>query len=230
MEPLFVNRIYESDNLEQYMSRESYYQLLSRLVDREKIGRICKGIYFIPKGRSILRPKLTEDQLVEMFTKQCRGVEVGEKLFWDKRIMLTNYSRRLVYTSLLIDITMTVDGVTLKRFDLSYTDSEKETIQMLEVLDNYYKMGDIDHRELIEMYLNYIELYNDDVARKVIDTIGYSKSTIDFLKTILDAHRVPNTLADYLSRRSKYKHPTVDELMYMADWDRRNLKRRKSVN
>ena len=230
MEPLIVNEIYDSDDLSQYISRESYYQLLSRLVNRGRLGRISKGSYYIPTSEVFSHVNLTDDILVDMFTAYSKGIEVGEILFSEKKIMLSVPQNRKVYTSLIKDHKMTVNGIFFKRVNLAFSVSEKATIEMLEVLENYYKMGDINHGNLISMYLSFIRNYDDNVARKVLDTIGYTKSTIDFLKTILDAHRVPNTLAVYLSRRSKYKHPTIDELKYMADWDRRNLKRRKIPN
>ena len=229
MEPLFASQIYKEERLIERLTEQNYFQILSRLCKNGKLRKLAKGIYYIPNYDVSFR-QITDNEIVEMFTNYHNGIEVGEKMFYDNKIMLNRYSKRMVYTSLIKDRKMIMNGIVFKRICLSYSKIERTTIEILEVLDNYYRMSDVDHRSIIDFYLRFIKNYDDNVARRVIDTIGYSKSTIDFLKAILDKYRIPNTLSDYLSKRSKYRHPTVDELKYMADWDRRNLKRRKIPN
>lgn len=170
--------------------------------------------------------KLTDDDLVEMFTASGRGFEVGEKLFHDTGIMLGDNITRTVYTSQLRDSKMKIGGMQFIRHEIEYSSQYTDTIAMLEVCDNYYKIGTVDHTKLIQMYTKFLRSYNDEVACEVMKEIGYSKFTIDFLRMILDTYHIPNTLSKFLSARSVYKHPTISEIQMKSEWDRRNLSRR----
>lgn len=167
--------------------------------------------------------KLTDDDLVEMFTTSEQGFEIGEKLFHDTGIMLDDYTTKTVYTSQLRDSKMKIGGVQFFRYEIEYTPEYTGTIAMLEVCANYYKIGTVDHTKLIQMYTKFLRSYNDEVACEVIEEIGYSKFTIEFLRMI---YHIPNTLSNFLSARSVYKHSTISEIHMKSDWGRRNLSRR----
>ena len=170
--------------------------------------------------------KLTNDDIVKIFTASGRGFEVGEKLFHDTGIMLSDYTTRTVYTSQLRDSKMKIGNVQFIRHEIGYTPEYTGTIAMLEVCANYYKIGTVDHTKLIKMYTRFLRSYNNEVAREVIEKVGYPKFAIAFLRMILDTYHVPNTLGEFLSARSVYKHPTISEIQMKSDWDRRNLRRR----
>ena len=54
-----------------------------------------------------------------------------------------------------------MNGIVFKRICLSYSEIERTTIEILEVLDNYYRMSDVDHRSIIDFYLRFIKNYDD---------------------------------------------------------------------
>ena len=170
--------------------------------------------------------KLTNDDIVELFTASGRGFEVGEKLLHDTGIMLGDYTTRTVYTSQLRDSKMMIGNVQFIRYEIGYTPEYTGTIAMLEVCANYYKIGTVDHTKLIKMYTRFLRSYNDEVTHEVIEKVCYPKFAIAFLRMILDTYHVPNTLGEFLSARSVYKHPTISEIHMKSDWDRRNLRRR----
>ena len=88
---------------------------------------------------------------------------------------------------------------------------------MLEVCANYYKMGTVDHTKLIQMYTRFLQSYNNEVESEVIEKVGYPKSDIAFLRMILDTYHISNTLGEFLSARSVYKHPTISEIQMKSD-------------
>ena len=228
LEPIIASKYYNEKELNNRWSETYYYKLLERACKEKKLIRLCNGMYCLPKYTPF-NYKLTDDDLVEMFTASEQGFEVGEKLFHDTGIMLDDYITRTVYTSQLRDSKMKIGGVQFFRYEIEYTPEYTGTIAMLEVCANYYKIGTVDHTKLIQMYTKFLRSYNDEVTHEVIEKVGYPKFAIAFLRMILDTYHVPNTLGEFLSARSVYKHPTISEIHMKSDWDRRNLRRRVRI-
>lgn len=225
LEPIIASKYYREKELNNRWSEAYYYKLLERACKEKKLIRLCNGMYCRPQYTPF-NFKLTNDDIVKIFTASEQGFEVGEKLFHDTGIMLDDYTTRTVYTSQLRDSKMKIGGVQFFRYEIGYTPEYTGTIAMLEVCANYYKIGTVDHTKLIKMYTRFLRSYNNEVAREVIEKVGYPKFAIAFLRMILDTHHIPNTLGEFLSARSVYKHPTISEIQMKSDWDRRNLRRR----
>lgn len=225
LEPIIASKYYREKELNNRWSEAYYYKLLERACKEKKLIRLCNGMYCRPKFTPF-DYKLTNDDIVELFTASGRGFEVGEKLLHDTGIMLDDYITRTVFTSQLRDSKMKIGNVQFVRHEIEYTHQYTETIAMLEVCANYHKIATVDHTKLISMYTGFCGIYNDDVAHEVIKKVGYPKYAISFLRMILDDYHIPNTLGEYLSTRSVYKHPTISEIQMKSDWDRRNLRRR----
>ena len=225
LEPIIASKYYREKELIDRWSEAYYYKLLERACKEKKLIRLCNGMYCRPKFTPF-DYKLTNDDIVEIFTASGRGFEVGEKLFHDTGIMLGDYITRTVYTSQLRDSKMKIGSVQFVRHEIEYTPQYTETIAMLEVCANYYKMSAVDHTKLVKMYIRFCQAYKDEITREVIEKVGYPKFAISFLRMILDAYHIPNTLGNFLSARSVYKHPTISEIQIKSEWDRRNLRRR----
>lgn len=223
--PILASKVYVEKGLDKYWSVPYYYKLLERACKSNALIRLAKGVYCYPK-HDRYDHRLTDDEVVELFTANFKGVEVGEHMFHEKKVMFYESDKRTVFTSELQTKEVNVNGVHIIHYDLGYYPKYAETIQMLEVLKNYYKMGTVDHTYLMVMYTSYCHNYDDGIARKVIETIGYPKSTVSFLHMILESFHIPNTLGELLSKRSVYKHPTIEEISRQSDRDRRNLRRR----
>ena len=54
--------------------------------------------------------------------------------------------------------------------------------------------------------------YNDERTVYVLEHMKYKKSTIAFMKKILDMYKVENSLQKYLSYASRYKVPPVQRI------------------
>lgn len=63
---------------------------------------------------------------------------------------------------------------------------------------------------------NWIKYYSNDETLYVLENHKFKKSTIAFLKHILDYHHIQNTLSDYLSSLSKYKIISMEEIYEFA--------------
>ena len=86
-------------------------------------------------------------------------------------------------------------------------------IHMLEVLQNFDRIQDLNSGCFIEYCKNFVSTYNDATFKVVNTQKKYQKRTISFLKNILDFYNVSNDLDRYLSTMSDYKHPTMEEII-----------------
>ena len=85
-------------------------------------------------------------------------------------------------------------------------------IHSLEVLQNYYNIQDINNLSFRKFTKKIADCYDEEIFKKVISAISYKKSTIAFLREILNFYDVKNNLNIYLSSLSEYKYPRMEEI------------------
>lgn len=231
MTPLYVSDIFKEQNVSDYYTEENYYKILSRLYEKEYIGKLAKGIYFIPDEILIRFDKrywLMDYSISKIFTGLYKGVELDSKPFYYDEPLNYEYCPKKIYTS--VKKSLKIKGIQLKRYALYYDEPDKKVIEMLEILDNYYDEK-YNHYGFYMVFLDFIPYYDDAAARRVIITIRYPKSTVSFLKMLLDSHHIDNSLDDFLAKRSRYKHPTNEEIKHQHELDvrERRLRRRRVV-
>ena len=87
---------------------------------------------------------------------------------------------------------------------------------MMEVLQNFSEIQDLDYTQFIKFSEQFASSYSDEVFAQVCREIKYQKKTISFLRNILMHYSIPNNLGGYLSSLSEYKHPTMEEIYAAA--------------
>jgi hypothetical protein len=85
-------------------------------------------------------------------------------------------------------------------------------IEVLEVLQNYQKIEDLNHMAFAGYLKNVVKNYSDKVAHQVLYNMKYKKSTIAFLRCALEYFRVENSLSRYLSSTSTYRIPEMEAI------------------
>ena len=109
-----------------------------------------------------------------------------------------------------------VGSVSLQNYQMNFEEDVVRTIQMLEVLQNYYKIQDLNQVQFLRMCEQYALNYNNEACEYVFAKIKYLKRTIAFLQKILEYHNVPNNLNRYLSELSEYRIPSMEALYETA--------------
>lgn len=219
-EVIFASKLYK-EKLIDNVSETSFYKYLERMVKDCKISKISKGIYYFSKRTNFGTVPIAEKDILKVLISNEAGMVIGYHLY-NKLKLTTQISKKiLVYSSSIENITKNIGNIEVKNIELKYTKININAIEMLEVIQNLNKIQDLNYRSLYVYFekcsKNYDELVYDGILRK----IKYKKSTIAFLKEILDYFNVKNNLSKYLSSLSKYNYKNMEDIYELAFTKRR---------
>lgn len=194
----------------------TYYKVLERLVEQKELAKTSKGVYYVPE---ITRFGLTEpgnEKIIDYFTQGKAGMTVGYDLY--NRLKLTtqigkNYE---VLSNLLNAKTKNITEVFIEYLDLIFDEETKKTIEILEVLEHYFEIEDLNHRAFKTFLSSYFKEYDEKILEEVLNKKRYKKRTIAFLSAVLDEKGINNSLKKFLSGTSKYKIPNQEKLHELA--------------
>lgn len=192
----------------QVVSEGNYYKILERLLRENDIMKLSKGIYYVPKKNEFGSIPLSEDQLINKMFENKLFIEIGYKLY-NKLGLTTQISKtRSYYVNVLTSNHRKIGNVYLYQRNFKRSDlSNKCLIEFLEVLQNFNQIQDINHNAFLN-YARKITLdYKDDTLNSILKTFRFKKSTLAFLKQILDRFEINNHVETHLSSLSKYKIP-----------------------
>lgn len=210
-ELIFASKLY-SQQLSGQVTESSYYKTLERMCKAGNLCKIAKGTYYRPKiGKYGIVPP-SQKEIVSAFTEPDKGTVIGYSLY--NRLKITTQVSKTVevFSSQLEQQTKNISNVLLQFRDLVYTPEVKGMIHMLEVLQNFSEIQDLNYSQFIKFCEQFAPAYSDKVFEQVCREIKYQKRTISFLRNILVHYQVPNNLNRYLSSLSEYKHPTMEEI------------------
>ena len=210
-ELIFASILYKT-KLYNQVSEAAFYKTLERMCKSGELVKIAKGTYHLPKVSKYGIVPPSEKEIICAFTKNGTGTIVGYSLY-NSLNLTTQVSKSIeVMSSSIESFTKTIRNVTVHQVQLDYTDNVKNMIHCLEVLHNYYNIQDINNFAFVEFTKKISDWYDEEVFKKVINTINYKKSTIAFMQEILNYYGVKNNLNNYLSSLSEYKYPKMEEL------------------
>ncbi|MGT2801781.1 DUF6088 family protein [Streptococcus henryi] len=190
-------------------SEENFYKVLERLVTKKSLMRISKGVYVRPKVSHFGPIGPTDDEIISLFIDHEKGMLIGYHLY-NQLELTTQISKNYKVLTNSSHGKSTIQNISIKECHLKFTESVKQIISMLEVLSHVDTIQDLNEEKFIIFCKEFANKYYDNlVLETVLQEMKYKKSTLYFLKLILDAYQVPNTLQKYLSRLSKYKEPQV---------------------
>ena len=203
--PFDANKLYKE--VEDKLSELAYYKALNRFAKDDVLLRLGKGIYCLSDGEA---PSVEE--IMAPYIEKKKGMKIGYALY--NELGLTSevdYSREL-FTNSLRGSKKTVQGVHIKKVDLVFDEKTKEHVAILEVLSDFDSIEDLDIPAFVRYAESFSKDYDEATMKKVLHSITYKKSTIAFLRDVLNHYGVDNSLMSYLSPLSIYKYPRMEEL------------------
>ena len=215
-EIIFASKLYREKLYNKNISEASFYKVLERMHNYKEIEKVSKGIYYFPKKTRYGIIPVSDDEIVSFFASNNEGMLIGYSLY-NKLNLTTQVSKTVeVFSSALEQQTKNISNVLLMFCNLVYTPEVSGMIHMMEVLQNFGEIQDLNYTQFIKLCEQFSESYSDEVFAQVCQQIRYQKKTISFLRNILMHYQVPNNLERYLSSLSEYKHPTMEEIYEAA--------------
>ena len=210
-ELIFASILYKT-KLYNQVSEAAFYKTLERMCKSGELVKIAKGTYHLPKVSKYGIVPPSEKEIICSFTKNGTGTIVGYSLY-NALNLTTQVSKSIeIMSSTLENFTKTIRNVVVHQVQIDYTENVKNMIHSLEVLQNYYNIQDINNLSFIKFTKKLADWYDEEIFKKVISAINYKKSTIAFLREILNFYDVKNNLNIYLSSLSEYKYPRMEEI------------------
>ena len=198
------------------MNEMAFYKALERLTKEQILVKVAKGLYARPLVSEYGVIKPTQEQIIEAYVRENRGMIVGYALYNRLNISTQISKNILVYSNAIQGNTKTIGNVNIERKNIIFTSENCNTIAVLEVLENYYTIQDINYHAFIALCEKFAQNYKEQTVNGVLSVFKYSKSTIDFLRNILNYYEVENNLSERLSALSAYKHPEMEEIYELA--------------
>lgn len=210
-ELIFAGKFYK-EHLLGKVKEATYYKTLERLCESQELINIAKGVYHLPKKSKYGIVPPSDQEIISTFVKNEKGMVVGYSLY-NQLNLTTQISKSIqVISSNLEGVTKTIRNVIVHQVPIVFTQEIQNMIKGLEVLQHFYEIQDLNYKIFIE--------FTETLARNYIEELfvreelykRYKKSTIAFLREILNYYHKENNLDVYLSELSNYKYPKMEEL------------------
>ena len=211
-ELILASKLYR-EKLDGTVSEAAFYKTLERMCKAGELSKAAKGTYYLKKTGAFGTVPLSEQEIVSAFTESGTGTVIGYALY-NRLGLTTQISKRIeVLSSALEAQTKTIQNVSIEYCNLVFTKENSDMVHALEVLQNYEEIQDINSAMMLEYSKEIAGSYVQPVFDEVISKRKYAKSTIAFLREILNYYGRENSLNRHLSSLSNYKHPKMEELI-----------------
>lgn len=208
---IFASQLY-AERLRNEVTESAYYKTLERLCKNGALRKIAKGTYYRPKTSKYGIVPPSQKEIVSVFTEPNAGTVVGYSLY--NRLRLTPQVGKTIeaFSSRLTQQTKTVSNVRLNYCNLVFTPEVKAIIHMMDVLQNFSEIQELDYARFLEFSREFAQQYSDEVFEQVNHSLRYQKRTISFLREVLNYYGIEHNLSRHLSSLSEYKHPRMEEI------------------
>ena len=191
------------------MTEAAFLKTLERLNHMGLLMRLSKGVYCKPRKTRFGAVPAGERELVSYFTGEDNryGFIAGYQLY-NKYGLSTQISKHVEIYSRKSHVAQgTIKNIHLRKLESFYRPEMLPVIEFLEILENYQKIEDLNQRNFLAYCHVAVDNFNEKAFERIYPQMGYKKRTIAFLKEILDAYGISNTLKKYLNGTSKYRIP-----------------------
>ncbi len=210
-ELIFASKVYK-EKLKDLVNEATYYKTLERMYKAKEINKLSKGIYYKPKITKYGLITPSDKDIISTFTNDKKGMIISYDMY-NYYNLSTQISKNIILLSSNLDSdTKTIRNINIKKINLEFTDKVKQMISLLEVLENFNEIQDINYNYFISLASKIAKEYEESIFEKVNNELKYKKSTISFFHEILNFYNIENNLDKYLSILSKYKHLTMGEI------------------
>lgn len=211
---IVANELYKK--IAKELTEQNFYKSLERLNKNGKLAHLTKGLYYRPKFGRFGPVPISEKEIVYHYIKNQKGMMIGYRMYNDKGLT-TQVSKRIeILASNLPGDKKNIQNVLVRKVSVALTNKTIPVIEMLEILQDYRNIEDINLKALLSCFTSFVETYSDQAANSVLSKMKYKKSTIAFLAAVLDHFHVQHTLGKYLSPLSDYKIPNIEALYESA--------------
>ncbi len=195
-------------------SELAFYKQLSRLEQEGQLVRLTRGIYCRPQKGRFGQIASSERQILQYFLgKNLRnGVIVGYHMYNNYGLTTQVPKKTILYSKVVGYDTMSIQNITAVKASLTFDNATKKLIELLDVLENYLLIEDLNKKNMITLISNALKLYQDTKLEKIVRAIKVKKSTLASLKNTLDYFEIENNISKYLSKTSKYRALSMEEL------------------
>ncbi len=203
LELIDVNNLYFNEFIN--MSEQAFYKAISRMYKSKKIIKVAKGIYCVPKITKYGVLSSGEDEITSYYLGENNGVLIAYKLY-NKYSLTTQVPKQIeMYSNIIYENTKNVSNVKIKKANIQFTSNNIFIIELLEILENYKNIEDVNYKMLAKTLKYLAENYTEQAFNNVIQNIKYKKSTLASLKYLLDYFGIENSVKNHLRKTSKYK-------------------------
>lgn len=211
---IFISKLYY-EKFSQY-SEAAFFKVMERMVKDQKLIRLSKGIYAKASGAEIGRSisKLHTNSILNYYFGENNdsGMYIGYRLFQKYGITKADNGLIELYSNITDQETKKVGNVSIKKVKVTLNYDNAKIIEALEIFQNYAIIKELN-KVKFELYAKqFTQSYNDESAIKLLMDMKYKKSTIAFMKRVLDIYEVKNTLGRYLNCASKYNVPEIAKI------------------
>ena len=205
---IVANDMYENGFTK--MSHDAFFRAVERLCDDGVIIRAGKGMYI----KAADKDKNVEELLLNYFfgENNDNGLFIGYRLYNKYMVSAYQTDRIQLYSNVLKSRTCEVGNICVKRPGVQLDFENARVIEALEIMQNYYNIEQLNKLKFARFAKQFAISYNDAAAVNVLEHMKYKKSTIAFMKKVLDMYKVENSLQQYLSYASDYKVPAVQRV------------------
>ena len=230
IEQIPENEIFQASGIWQgaltSVPEKTYYKTLERLTKYGELMHLTKGLYYRPKKEDEQIIPMTDEEIVQYYTKDLSGMVIGDHLYVKSGIADIGDYTIEVLSSRTPDKQKHVGKVKVQQADVILNEDTMPVIEVLEVLQNYQKLAHPNRGRFLSFIRNFAEGYDEEATQYVIANRKYKKSTIAFLQSLLNWYGVENGLGQHLSTLSEYKIPRIEDLKQEIPgeiWDKLKL-------
>ena len=212
-ELIFANELYES-KFKDIMSEFSFYKAIERLCYTNILIKVAKSTYSRPIVTKYETLGPSENDIISTLTNNYKGLVIGYTLY-NRLKLTTQVSNNIIILSNNIKTsTKRINNIYIYKVNLIVNKKVKSMIEVLDVLENFYFIEDLNLVNFKFFIKNVIYDFREDVFDEIIKEINIKvkKSTIAFYHELLNFFSVKNKLDKYLSRVSRYKIPLIKEI------------------
>jgi len=191
-----------------------FFKTLSRLEKKGQISRITKGVYCKPKESRFGMVISGESNILEhlLGKNKNKGVVIGYKMY--SRYGLTTQVSKMVevYSNVPYQERKVIRNVAARKVKLKFEPEIDKLIELLEVLENYRSIEELNKTNMFSFFEKSVKDYNDIALQKILKQIRYKKSTLASLKNVLDYFNVSHIVSSYLRETSSYSAINMEDL------------------
>lgn len=192
------------------MSHDAFFRSIERLCEDGYILRAGKGMYIKTSDGD----KNIEELLLNYFfgDNNDSGMFIGYRLY--NKYMISSYKGDKIelYSTVIRTRTCELGNIIVKRPEVDLDFENSKVLEALEILQNYHNIENLDKLKFARYAKQFAGSYDDEAAVNVLLHMKYKKSTIAFMKKILDMYKTQNSLQQFLSYASDYKIPAVQRI------------------